>query len=86
MSLKVLAAACNLGMLGLAVLGFAICGELSFLMISQNPAEESFDVLGSIRNGEGTTLFWAYMVSCRRMRNSYHEGLSLDSFLRSEAN
>lgn len=45
-----------------------------------------FDVLGSIRNGEGTALFWAYMVSCRRMRNGYHEGLSLDSFLRSGAN
>lgn len=42
MSLMLLAAACNFGILALAVLGFAICAELSFLMISPNPAEERF--------------------------------------------
>lgn len=42
MSLMLFAAACNLGLLALAVLGFAICAELSFLMISPNPAEERF--------------------------------------------
>lgn len=60
MSLKLLAAACNLGMLAPAVLGFAICAELSFS--HRIPQKSVFDVFESNGNGDGTAFFWACMV------------------------